>query len=366
MKEQELNELLDSVIGTKGNFRVPSYWMRKVFSDLMEWCKGLTPKVNVPTRISQLENDMGYVDSYSLDNRVNNLSSTLNNKITALETQTKKIGTSQSNDPNRTLSIYLSGQHASFVRKNMFPNNQTVNISNTTFDGTSYRLIVVAKNITFSCSNSYTIINPYFECDDYCVCEFSFTIIANNIFIARTILSKVNLIKITPKTSEGFRVILTGITNKQEELYPSCVNDNYYIISSLNWINSSNPVYGYMLTDQTKDITSTSINEFSNVKTIEYTEGFTYAKDFLNQRVPDACTIVFPETFDRFEGNSTFKNAQNVTLDFTKSKEVVKLNVYNQNWLTFIVPDDLYDEWIIASNWSQMASQIVKASEYTE
>ena len=60
MREQELNNLLDSVIGTKGNFRIPSFWMRKVFSALMEWAKGLDSNINVPTKISQLENDVDY------------------------------------------------------------------------------------------------------------------------------------------------------------------------------------------------------------------------------------------------------------------------------------------------------------------
>lgn len=60
MKEKELNELLDKVIGTKGNLRIPAYWMRKVFSGLMEWAKGLTPDVDVPKKVSELENDADY------------------------------------------------------------------------------------------------------------------------------------------------------------------------------------------------------------------------------------------------------------------------------------------------------------------
>lgn len=60
MKEQELNELLDRAIGTKGNLRIPAYWMRNIFKGLMEWCKGLTPNVSVPTKLSQLENDSDY------------------------------------------------------------------------------------------------------------------------------------------------------------------------------------------------------------------------------------------------------------------------------------------------------------------
>ena len=36
------------------------------------------------------------------------------------------------------------------------------------------------------------------------------------------------------------------------------------------------------------------------------------------------------------------------------------------NHKIIIVPDTLYDEWIAATNWSAYASQIIKASEYTE
>ena len=61
MKEQELNELLDKAIGEKGNLRIPSFWMKKIFKGLMEWCKTLTPKIPyVPTRVSEFENDVPY------------------------------------------------------------------------------------------------------------------------------------------------------------------------------------------------------------------------------------------------------------------------------------------------------------------
>lgn len=70
MREQELNNLLDKVIGTKGNLRIPSFWMRKVFSALMEWAKNLTPKVNVPTKISQLENDVELATQSYIDEQI--------------------------------------------------------------------------------------------------------------------------------------------------------------------------------------------------------------------------------------------------------------------------------------------------------
>ena len=70
MKEQELNELLGKAIGEKGNLRIPSFWMKKIFKGLMEWCKTLTPKIFVPTKVSQLDNDMDYITEDYLNNAI--------------------------------------------------------------------------------------------------------------------------------------------------------------------------------------------------------------------------------------------------------------------------------------------------------
>lgn len=93
MREKELNELLDSAIGTKGNLRVPAYWMRRIFKGLMEWCKGLTPDVDVPTKLSQLYNDSNFVDSgfvNSLYLRKSDASSTYLSKSSASSTYATK------------------------------------------------------------------------------------------------------------------------------------------------------------------------------------------------------------------------------------------------------------------------------------
>lgn len=91
MKEKELNELLDKAIGTKGNLRIPSYWMRKVFSGLMEWCKTLTPKLDIsksdiPTKISQLENDVELATQSYVNAEINYVANQKQDKITDLST----------------------------------------------------------------------------------------------------------------------------------------------------------------------------------------------------------------------------------------------------------------------------------------
>lgn len=61
MKEQELHNLIEKSVGKKGPLKIPSFWMREIFLGLIEWCKTLTPKVDVPTKVSQLKNDKNYV-----------------------------------------------------------------------------------------------------------------------------------------------------------------------------------------------------------------------------------------------------------------------------------------------------------------
>lgn len=54
-------------------------------------------------------------------------------------------------------------------------------------------------------------------------------------------------------------------------------------------------------------------------------------------------------------------------VDFSASEQVPKLNsIYSFSEASIIVPDELYDSWIIADKWSQKASYIIKASEYTD
>lgn len=67
--------------------------------------------------------------------------------------------------------------------------------------------------------------------------------------------------------------------------------------------------------------------------------------------------------------SSTFNNCVSLAIvDFSRVGSVPTLsntNAFNGTSanLKIIVPDALYDDWIGASNWSSIASKIVKASE---
>ena len=59
---------------------------------------------------------------------------------------------------------------------------------------------------------------------------------------------------------------------------------------------------------------------------------------------------------------------QEVKFNNATAIPAISSNTFQNTNSTFkiVVPDALYDQWIVATNWSARASQIVKASEYTQ
>ena len=69
--------------------------------------------------------------------------------------------------------------------------------------------------------------------------------------------------------------------------------------------------------------------------------------------------------------NSAFNKCTNLELvDFSEATAVPTMNnvsTFSNTNSTFkvVVPDSLYSTWIASTNWSNIASQIVRASDYT-
>lgn len=67
-----------------------------------------------------------------------------------------------------------------------------------------------------------------------------------------------------------------------------------------------------------------------------------------------------------------FQNCSNVLLYDFRDRELNNIPTTGGSWqgmnanCKIVVPDNLYDAWIIASNWVSMASHIVKASDYID
>ena len=77
-------------------------------------------------------------------------------------------------------------------------------------------------------------------------------------------------------------------------------------------------------------------------------------------------SIVMPQSMKSIDGYALSSCRSLVILDFSKSTSVPTLSstgsIPSQAELRIIVPDDLYDTWIAATNWSSHASKIIKKS----
>lgn len=85
-------------------------------------------------------------------------------------------------------------------------------------------------------------------------------------------------------------------------------------------------------------------------------------------------TTVYLSKLSSAESNglgSAFNGCTHLELvDFSQATAVPALSNTStfsntNNTYSIVVPDALYSSWIAASNWSSIASHIVKASEYT-
>lgn len=96
--------------------------------------------------------------------------------------------------------------------------------------------------------------------------------------------------------------------------------------------------------------------------------------DTLRTSVFYGCTnlkkVVFEGNITTTVGGATFRDCTSLeVVDFSNCSKVIGL--YNVNAFQnvpdtckIVVPDALYDDWVIASNWSTFASQIIKKSDY--
>lgn len=80
--------------------------------------------------------------------------------------------------------------------------------------------------------------------------------------------------------------------------------------------------------------------------------------------------LIFPSTVKNLQMGSLASNSAMIYYDFSKCKSVpvmANANAFSSIPTTcaIIVPDDLYDEWIVTTNWSTYANRIVKDKEYT-
>ena len=125
-----------------------------------------------------------------------------------------------------------------------------------------------------------------------------------------------------------------------------------------------------MMTETAFTNISTSFCSYSSIKKFVFSENIETISSSLFQECKMLKEIVFPKKLNSISNSSSMFSGCNVLnkLDFSKCTSVPTTTtiILTQQTYKIIVPDSLYEDWIVASNWSAHASHIVKASEYIE
>ena len=107
----------------------------------------------------------------------------------------------------------------------------------------------------------------------------------------------------------------------------------------------------------------------SAIEYIKIPSGVTY----FGSSVFDSCSNLVKIEFEDFKAtisaNAIYKCTSLEVINFSNNTSIPRLysnSIYIPETCKIVVPDNLYDQWIVAENWSNYASQIVKASEYVE
>ena len=76
---------------------------------------------------------------------------------------------------------------------------------------------------------------------------------------------------------------------------------------------------------------------------------------------PKQCASIDQQAFNKCKRVPYFNFANHETIP-----NLSNINAFTETTGQFVVPDSLYDEWIVATNWATYADRIVKASEFVE
>lgn len=358
MGEQELNNLLDKAIGTKGNLQIHSYWMHKILTSmqslLIDSLKNKTDSLKyyidekIPKNISDLYNDV----DYATKNQYNSLLSEINiiNSRVNFTYQDKE-----------SYDLSFTKDKTLIVNCNIIPNNKIINILQ--LDTYECRMIAITKNISFKGSKyEINVITSTFTSEEYAVYEYSFRNISGKIFITRKLLGPINLIMIEPEDkTKGFSLWASERIQFPNSNVYVAKNSDDYVYNTFN--NRSNPIptddlyCTYTLTDFVPDF-----NGMINIKKIIFSEGIKGVYD-LKYFGNNTIEFVFPSTCENLEGASAFEYGSMI-LDFRSVKKIPSITSKHVGDLTIIVPDELYSDWVYDDKWRIHSSQIITASAY--
>ena len=168
-------------------------------------------------------------------------------------------------------------------------------------------------------------------------------------------------------------VIPNGVTSIGNQAFQSCSFSSIVIPQGVTKIGSEAFYYCYSLSSVVilQGVTMIDSKLFQScysLSSVVIPQGVTKIEGNVFNQCYSLSSIVIPQSVTSI-GNQAFYYCHSlVILDFSESTSVPTLSstsaIPSHAELRIVVPDDLYDTWIAATNWSSYASKIIKASEF--
>lgn len=337
-KKQDVLTLLDKAVGKKGPLRIPAYWMREVLLKIMDWAEGLTPKVDVPTKISQLENDMNYVDDQHVSSA-----------IRANKTDMNFLDFGDLYYKSR------DGLNYGIIDSSTNPFKATLSINDLGY--IEYKVSAFVKSLKIPEFNIDLQQGVYLFTISYYVMEYKNTLFEKLIDI-----------------SYGHRGLCSWVECESQD------NGFFQLPEDINDYQFGFPALSGIVDGTRKQISSRGFNcdtcIFPMSGNYVDLDGCFASKvrvsgdaSVIRSTYLHAKELYLDCDVKSFDGTNAFSTNTILTkIVFTKNTTVPSSYkpVTLPTTCVIVVPDALYDEWVTNVTWTQVASQIVKASEYTE
>lgn len=168
-------------------------------------------------------------------------------------------------------------------------------------------------------------------------------------------------------------VIPQGVTKIDSNAFNSCYSLLSMVIpQSVTSINtqafSSCYFRSIIIPQSVTSISDSAFKSCSSILSVVIPQGVITIDTQLFQYCSVLSSVVIPQSVKIIRSQAFDSCSSLVILAFSKSTSVPTLSsldvIPSLAELRIVVPDDLYDTWIAATNWSSYASRIVKASEF--
>lgn len=124
-----------------------------------------------------------------------------------------------------------------------------------------------------------------------------------------------------------------------------------------------------ILPDSLTNLDAHTFDNCLNLSSVILSKGIPSIKNYVFNSCQSLAALKVPSNITAIGSNSFYRCSAAAYFDFSQAVSIPSLSSSNSftsipSDCKIVVPDELYEEWIAASNWSSLASKTIKASEF--